>query len=135
MTIVGFSPEFTDKVIHKIGFIDRIVDDWLDIERQSFVMFLKSVYTAEFVYEYGLVYMSKVFEKTLIDEGEKDSKLAAITVYLLQGINVNPIHIMYYNTITGETIELTDISILKHAQFSPEFYNRIENILQTHFLN
>ena len=135
MTIAGFSSEFSDKVVHKIGFINRIVDNWIDIERDAFMHLLKSVYTKEFVYEYGLNNMAKVFEKTLMEEAEKDPKIAAMAVYLLKRINVNPIHVMYYNTDNDETVQLTDISILKHAQFSSEFYERIERTLQTYFLN
>jgi len=100
----------------------------------EFVYFLGNLYKPEVIYEVGLNTMKKVLEKTLLEEGEKKPCLLAILVLLLCE-EKNPIEVMKYQTIDLDIITLTDVSLIKYADFSSEFFERIMVILQNQFLD
>jgi hypothetical protein len=126
--------EFTKKVLNKIAFIDRIVDDWLKTERWEFVYFLGNLYKPNIVYEVGLTTMKKVLQNNLLVEGEKNPKLLAIVMYLLSGER-EEIEVMKYQSLTLNNISLTDVSLLLKANLSQDFFDRIRTILEEKFLN
>ena len=127
-----FPEDFVKKVMLKIAYINRIVDDWVEFERKSFCDFLKEIYTDKETHQYGLVNRAKVLEKIIIDDGDLHPKRALMIVYLLSK-SPTPSYIISYLTVDGDIIEVTDISILTRANFSPEFYKRIQDIVEKHF--
>ena len=129
-----FNEEFSNKVLSKIAYINRIVDDWIKTARMEFVYFLGNLYKPEVIYEVGLNTMKKVLEKTLLEEGEKKPCLLAILVLLLCE-EKNPIEVMKYQTIDLDIITLTDVSLIKYADFSSEFFESVMVILQNQFLD
>jgi hypothetical protein len=126
--------EFTKKVLNKIAFIDRLVDDWLKTERWEFVYFLGNLYKPNIVYEVGLTTMKKVLQNSLLVEGEKNPKLLAIVMYLLSGER-EEIEVMKYQSLTLDNISLTDVSLLLNANLSQDFFDRVRTILEEKFLN
>jgi hypothetical protein len=126
--------EFTKKVLNKIAFIDRVVDDWLKTERWEFVYFLGNLYKTNIVYEVGLATMKKVLQNSLLVEGEKNPKLLAIVMYLLSGER-EEIEVMKYQSLTLNNISLTDVSLLLNANLSQDFFDRVRTILEEKFLN
>ena len=129
MQVHSFDEDFTTAVLNKMSFINRIVDNWIEQERWEFVYFLGNLYKPEVIYEVGLNSMKKVLEKTLLTEGEKNPNLFVILLYLLSG-NRNEIEVMKYQTLDLKIISLTDVSLVTHANFSQEFFDRVRATLQ-----
>jgi len=130
MTVVYFDEDFSDEVLQSVLKLNETMPGWIADKRREFVDFLRQMYDPALINNTGLVVMKGVLKQALL---EANVYLLVVLVYLMT-TKQEEIEVVKYMQPNLNIISLTDVSLLHHADFPPEFLYKVQNLVQTQFL-